>query len=229
MSLLRKQWWKVVAIVFTLYTIIAGFLTEVPSLPILHETIRNLYFHVCMWFAMMIVMTISLVYSIRYLRTYKHSFDIVAEESARVGIFFGILGLLTGMLWANYTWGDWWVNDMKLNGAAATLLVYLAYILLRNSIEDDQRKARISAVYNIFSFVLMMVFIMILPRMTDSLHPGSGGNPAFNAYDLDNRMRLVFYPAIIGWTLLGIWIIQLRVKLNRINQVIDNDYDESFN
>jgi heme exporter protein C len=79
--------------------------------------------------------------------------------------------------------------------------------------KDEEKRARISAVYNIFAFALMIPLLFVLPRMVDSLHPGAGGNPGFNAYDLDNGMRLVFYPAIIGWFLLGLWITQLKVRI----------------
>jgi heme exporter protein C len=105
-----------------------------------------------------------------------------------------------------------------LNSVAIGLLIYLAYSLVRSSMPDEMQKARISSVYNIFAFVIFMVLIWILPRMTDSLHPGNGGNPAFSKMDLDNRMRLVFYPAIIGWTLLGYWIAQLRIRIKNIEQ-----------
>ena len=199
-----------------LYSVIAGFLIDVPRLPILHETIRNLFFHVTMWFSMMFLLMISLINGIRYLGKSNIHFDIVAEESARVGIVFGILGLITGSIWAKNTWGAWWVNDAKLNGAAATMLVYFAYLLLRGSMDDEHKRARISAVYSIFAFMLMLVFIMILPRLTDSLHPGNGGNPGFSTYDLDNRMRLVFYPAVIGWILLSAWILNIRVRIRKI-------------
>jgi heme exporter protein C len=220
---LRLQWWKYLSIILIFYTIIAGFLTEVPRLPILHETIRNLYFHVTMWFAMLIMMMASLVYGIRYLRTGDIDDDTKAGRSVQTGIFLGVLGILTGSIWAKFTWGAWWVNDAKLNGAAAALLVYLAYIILRNSMEDTHKRARISAVYSIFAFTLMIVFIMILPRMTDSLHPGNGGNPGFGAYDLDSRMRTVFYPAIIGWTLLAAWITEIRVRIRRIEIERENN------
>lgn len=213
---MRLQWWKILAIVLLVYTIVAGFLTDVPRLAILHESIRNLYFHVTMWFTMIIVMLVSLVYGIIYLRSQKAEYDIVAEETAKTGVVFGILGLVTGSIWAKFTWGAWWVNDAKLNGAAATLLVYFAYLLLRSSIEDQEKRARISAVYSIFAYSMMIVFIMILPRLTDSLHPGNGGNPGFNTYDLDNTMRMVFYPAIIGWTLLALWIAEVRVRIHRL-------------
>ena len=211
-----KTWLKVVCAVFLLYSVLAGLLIPVPRLAILHETIRNLFYHVPMWFAMIGVLTGSLYYSIQYLSKGNLIDDYKAEETARVGVVFGILGLITGSIWAKFTWGAWWTNDVKLNGAAATMLVYFAYFLLRNSMDDEEKRARIAAVYSIFAFALMAVFIFILPRMTDSLHPGNGGNPAFSNYDLDSRMRLVFYPAVIGWILLGIWITDIRVRIRRI-------------
>jgi heme exporter protein C len=214
---MKLQWWKILAIVLLVYTVVAGFLTDVPRLAILHESIRNLYFHVTMWFTMIIVMLVSLIYGIKYLGSQKAEDDIVAEETAKTGVVFGILGIITGSVWAKFTWGAWWVNDAKLNGAAATLLVYFAYLLLRNSIEDREKRARISAVYGILAYSMMIVFILILPRLTVSLHPGNGGNPGFSSYDLDNTMRLVFYPAIIGWTLLALWIAEVRVRIHRLH------------
>lgn len=215
---MKKHWWKVLAVVLILYAIIGGLLMDVPRLPILHETIRNLYFHVTMWFAMMILMSVSMVYSIMHLSGFKIDNDTIASESARAGLLMGFLGLFTGMVWARFTWGAWWVADPKLNGAAITILIYLSYFILRNSMDEEQKRARVSAVYNIFAYALLVVFLMILPRMTDSLHPGNGGNPAFSSYDLDNNMRMVFYPAVIGWTLLGLWIQSLRVRLRRIEK-----------
>ena len=188
----------------------------VPELPILNESIRNLYFHVTMWFAMIIHMVVTIVYSIRYLAGGKIQYDLKAEQYAITGMVFGIAGLITGMIWARFTWGAFWVNDTKLNGAAAAMLMYAAYFILRQSTEDDTKRAKLSAVYLVFAFPLMMAFIYILPRMTDSLHPGNGGNPAFGQYDLDNQMRLVFYPAIIGWTLLGVWITSIRIRIKKL-------------
>ncbi|MFM9008741.1 MAG: ABC transporter permease, partial [Bacteroidota bacterium] len=67
------------------------------------------------------------------------------------------------------------------------------------------------------------VFIMVIPKLSDSLHPGKGGNPGFNKYDLDSNMRMVFYPAVIAWTLLGAWFTELRVRIRRIEQKTDLD------
>jgi heme exporter protein C len=210
--MLQKYWWKIVTVFLLLYTVIGGLLFEAPRLNILNETIRNLHFHVPMWFGMMILLMISVVNAIKYLRTGNHEADLLSVESANTGILFGILGLVTGAIWAKFTWGSFWSGDPKQNASAIALLIYLAYLLLRNSFSDTQQRGRVSAVYNIFAFATYIPLIYILPRLTDSLHPGNGGNPGFNAYDLDSRLRLVFYPAVIGWAMLGYWITTLRVR-----------------
>ena len=63
----------------------------------------------------------------------------------------------------------------------------------------------------------MIVFIGVMPRLTDSLHPGNGGNPGFGTYELDNTIRLIFYPAVAGWTLLAVWIASLRIRLKKLS------------
>jgi heme exporter protein C len=209
---LKSNWWKLLAIILIFFTVVVGFLIRVPRIAIVEESVRNQFFHVSMWFSMMILLTTSLIYSIRYLAKSNMYFDLIAEEFGYMGVVLGLLGLTTGSIWARFTWGAWWVSDPKLNGAAICMLIYLAYVILRNSIIDEIQRARISAVYNIFAWSTLLPLLYILPRLTDSLHPGSGGNPGFNIYDLDNNLRLVFYPSIFGWTLLAVWIIQLRVR-----------------
>lgn len=213
-----KAWLKITGVVLLLYVHIAGLLFEVPRLSILNETVRALYFHVPMWFGMVLLYLISVYYAIKYLMNPLSDFDLKSVEFANVGTIFGVLGMLTGMLWANYTWGSPWHGDPKQVGAGITLLVYLAYFVLRGSLENQEQKARLSAVYNVFAFAAMIPLIFIIPRLTSSVHPGSGGNPGFNVYDLDSRMRLVFYPAVIGWFLIGCWITTLRIRVRILNE-----------
>lgn len=217
--ILKKHWWKGVTILLLGYTLIGGLLMDVPRLVILNETIRVLHFHVPMWFGMVLLLLVSVVYSIKYLGSGRAQDDAVAVEFAYAGILFGVLGILTGMVWAKFTWGDYWSGDPKQNAAAIGLLIYFAYIVLRNSLEDEQQKARISAVYNIFAFAALIPLLFILPRLTDSLHPGNGGNPGFNAYDLDSKLRMVFYPAVLAWTLLGVWFATLRVRMRKLQLI----------
>jgi heme exporter protein C len=191
---------------------------DVPRKVVLNESIRNLYFHVPMWFGMILILGASAYHSIRYLIKPDMLHDTKADSTAKVGVLFSLLGMATGMVWAQYTWGAWWSGDPKQNTSAIAILIYLAYLVLRGSFNEEQQRARISAVYNIFAFACLVPLLFILPRLTDSLHPGNGGNPGFGAYDLDNRMRMVFYPAVIGWTLLGFWIASLRTRILTLEQ-----------
>ena len=223
---MKKSWWKISSVVLLVYTIGGGLLLDVPRLAIVNETIRALYFHVPMWFAMVVLFLFSTIYSIRYLRNPTFENDTYAVEFANTGLIFGMMGIFTGMIWANYTWGSPWHGDPKQNGAAIALLVYLAYFVLRGSVENEEQRARLSAVYNIFAFSAMVPLIFIIPRMQDSMHPGSGGNPGFNMYDLDSKMRVVFYPACAGWILLSGWIATLRIRLRLAEEKINESEDE---
>ena len=213
---MRENWWKILGALLVVYTTIAGFLLGVPTLDILNETIRNLYFHVPMWFTMIILFSISVFYSVKSLRSKSEIDDIKAVESINVGIIFGILGIITGAFWAKYTWGEYWSSDPKQNFAAIALLLYFAYLVLRNSIDEDQKRSKISSIYNIFAFPMMVVLLFVLPRLQSSLHPGNGGNPGFNSYDLDSRMRWVFYPACLGWIMIGYWIYNIRIRIRSL-------------
>jgi heme exporter protein C len=224
METLKKHGLKIACMILLVYTVWQGFLGQVPRQAILNETVRNLYFHVTMWFSMIFLLGTSVVHSIRYLRNGNLENDLISNAYVETGLVFATLGLITGSIWAKFTWGDWWTNDPKLNSVAIGMLIYLAYGLVRSSMPDEQQRARISNVYNIFAFIIFMILIWILPRMTDSLHPGNGGNPGFSKYDLDSNMRLVFYPAIIAWALLGFWIANLRIRLKKIAQLtIENE------
>lgn len=188
-----------------------------PFRNILSESIRNTYFHVPLWFSMIFMFLASIIHSVRYLRRGNIVADHLAAAFTTGGVLYGILGVITGAIWAKNTWGAYWSWDVKQNMTAIALLIYFAYFILRGLFEDQEQRARISAVYNVFAFSLLIPLIYIIPRMTDSLHPGAGGNPAFGSEDLDNTMRMVFYPAIIGWTLLGFWISQLVYRINKLN------------
>lgn len=216
---MRKLWWKILCVVLLFYTVVQGIIGTIPRQPVLNETLRNVYFHVPLWFGMMTLMVASVWFGIKYLRGGNIQDDEYSSEFANTAILYGALGFLTGAIWGNYTWGDPIPKDPKIIAVEVGLLIYSAYFVLRSSFDDEQKRGRLSAVYNIFAFAAFMPLVWILPRMTDSLHPGNGGNPAFGKYDMDNRVRMVFYPAIIGWTLLGVWLTSLRIRLRAIKRL----------
>lgn len=86
----------------------------------------------------------SCIYSIRYLNSPEPIFDIKAEASARVGMMFGLCGLLTGSLWARFTWGTWWTfAEPKMNLAALAMMIYVAYLVLRSAFDDEDKRQKL--------------------------------------------------------------------------------------
>jgi heme exporter protein C len=102
-------------------------------------------------------------------------------------------------------------------------LIYSAYFVLRASLEDETQRGRLSAVYNIFAYVVFIPLIFILPRMTDSLHPGSGDNPTFRLFDTAHTMKLVIYTAIAGFIALGWWLLTIFLRLRILKKIQDED------
>ncbi len=197
-----------------------------PYRNILKESIRNLFYHVPMWFAMIILGAIAAVYSIMYLRSNQLLTDLKVEALILVAFILGVLGLITGSIWAKNTWGTFWTNDVKLNMSAVVVMMYGTFLILRRVIPDKDRMRRISSAYNIFCFVSMIPLLFVVPRIQDSLHPGNGGNPGFGGEDLDGTMRLVFYPAVIAWTLMFLWVSNLWYRTAKINLFLNGNSNE---
>lgn len=196
--------------------LLGAFLLRIPRIHILEHTARNLYFHVPMWFTLMTAALVSAYHSLRYLQSGDPIRDVRAREAARVGLVFGLLGLITGIVWARFTWylgtSLWWNFDPKQSFVLIQLLIYGAYFVLRSAVEDPEKRGRVAAVYNLFACVTTPFLLYTLPRQMESLHPGAEGNPAFS--DITHPiMRLVFYPAVIGF--IGLfWVLYTqRVRL----------------
>ncbi|MCW5906882.1 MAG: cytochrome c biogenesis protein CcsA [Chitinophagales bacterium] len=199
-----------------------------PYREILYETIRNTFFHVPMWFVMTMLVFTSFVASTLYLTKPFEKWDVLAHKAVVAALLFGTCGYLTGLVWAKYTWyiGVSWgdvirkllLEDIKMAAALVAIFFYVAYMIIREMIENDERRRNIAAVYNIFAFVVFILCVFVLPRLTDSMHPGNGGNPAFSKYDLDSTLRLFFYPAVIAWILFGFWILSILIRLSFIEQ-----------
>jgi len=217
----KSYLWKGLSGVLLIYAIVVGFFITIPD-TMIEQSLRNVFYHVGMWFGMFAMLTTSFVYSLRYLRGFNAKEDIAAVEAVNIGLVYGILGIITGMIWAKNTWGDYWVRDPKLDGAAVGIFIYLAYTILRGSIDDVQKRAKVSAVYNVLAFILWIVFVLVLPRTANSsIHPGQDGPPIM-ALDLSATTRLVFYPAMIGWILLAAWFLNIRIRIRKIKLALEN-------
>ena len=206
-----------VVIIWMTAILFAAFLFEIPRINILEHTARNLYFHVPMWFTMMGAVGLSAWHSLSVLRHGEMISDIRAAQAARVGAWFGALGLATGIIWARFTWyvgtDVWWNFDPRQTMAALQLLIYGAYFVLRSALGEPEKRARLSAAYNLLAFTTVPFLLYILPRQMASLHPGADGNPAFSEITAP-IMRYIFYPSVIGF--IGLfWVLYTqRVRLS---------------
>jgi heme exporter protein C len=202
--------------------IIGGFLIHIPKIPILEQTARNIFFHVPMWMTMFSLFAISFWYSIKYLNNPEMEFDIKASSAAAVGMTFGVCGLLTGSLWARFTWGSWWTfAEPKMNLAALAMMIYVAYFVLRSAFDDPQKRAKLSAVYNIFAVTTIPFLLYIVPRQLSSLHPGAEGNPAFSEITAV-ELRYILYPAFIGFIVFGYWIYTVVSRYKKVQFQVEN-------
>lgn len=218
---MKLKFWKIAIAVWLTAVIIAGFLIPLPEIPLLEESARNLFFHVPMWFTMFVCFGGGLVYSIKYLNNESFDNDRKAETFTTVGLVFGICGLLTGSLWARFTWGTWWTfAEPKMNLAAMAMLIYVAYFVLRKSFFNREKRAKISAVFNIFAATTVPFLFYIIPRQMPSLHPGAQGNPAFSEITAP-ELRLVFYPAVIGFIGLAMWLANIGIRYKRAKDQIE--------
>jgi heme exporter protein C len=211
-----KHWWKILSLALLIFSVIFGLTTRIPYDRMLEHSIRNVFYHAPMWFGMLVMYSISFFYAIKFLSKQKQSHDAASSSFAKMGALFNILGILTGMVWARIAWGSYWNSDPKLIGAAICLLMYLAYFVLRQSVKDEEKRSRIAAVYNVFAYFLMFPSIYIVPGMLASSHPGGAGDSAFMVFKMDPALRLIFYPACIGWILLGIWIARIRSRVENL-------------
>lgn len=196
-----------------------------PYRNILHETIRNTFFHVALWMAMVVLLMAGLFHAFLYLKNKDMRHDRISSAFNTTAIVYGLLGLATGSMWAKFTWGTWWTTDVKLNMAAIAMLIYLAYFILRSSMTDFDKRARFSAAYSIFGFVALIPLIFVIPRMYDSLHPGNGGNPALGGEDLDNTLRMFFYPSVIALILLGSWLSTIFYRIKRLEEYVHTKHE----
>lgn len=102
--------------------------------------------------------------------------DAKSFAAIQLGFIFTILATVTGSIWAKFTWGAFWHWDPRETSIFVLLLIYGSLFALRSAIENEDKRARLSAVYSIISFLTVPFFIFIMPRIMTGLHPGSAND-----------------------------------------------------
>lgn len=205
---------------FSILTIITlviflAFYVNIPKIGILGEKARIIFLHVPTAWLSVLAFLLSMIYSIQYLRKKDFIYDIKAVSAAEIGFLFSILATVTGSIWAKFSWGSFWNWDPRETSIFILLIIYGAYFSLRSAIEVPEQKAKLSAVYSIIAFVTVPFFVFIMPRIIESLHP----DPIINAegkINMDGTMRIVFFSSLFGFTLLFFWILNIKIRLEKL-------------
>ncbi len=212
--LFNKQWWKYLLGLWMSAVIIAAFLYAPPAKG-LGETARILFFHVpTAWLATLAFM-ISAVASILVLKTKEKKYDVWAYSAAQIGLIFSILATITGSIWAKKIWQSYWNWDPRETSIFILLLIYAAYFALRSAVDVEEQKIKLAAVYSVIAFITVPFFIFIIPRIYESLHPDPLINPQ-GEIKMDSRMLQVFLSSLLGFTILFLWMLRLKVDTEKL-------------
>jgi heme exporter protein C len=176
---------------------------------------RVFYFHVATAWTALLGFVAAGVAGIIYLVTKDHKWDIVEVAAVEISLVFFFITIVLGSIWARPIWNTWWTWDPRLTTAAITELIYVAYFMLREGIEDPDRRARFGAVYTILgSFSAPITFFAI--RLFRTIHPvviGSGDPSAQGTFDMTSGMRIAFFFALFTFSVIFVDLFWNRIRL----------------
>ncbi len=194
----------------------------------LAERGRIIFFHVPMSWIATVAYFLAMIFGIRYLRSRNLDDDRMAMALASVATLYSVLATVTGAVWAKFNWGTYWNWDPKQTAIFLVLLIYAAYFLLRSSIEDSERRARLSAVYSIVAFVSVPTLFFVLPRIMPGLHPGSSDDVnagpllTLRSDALNEVKQWVFGLSLFAFTLVFFWLSNLRMRIAKLSDSVSS-------
>ena len=182
------------------------------------ETQRIFYFHLPLAITSYLAFFIVFLSGIFYLQKKNIKWDIIASSSAEVGVLFCTLAIITGTIWAKAEWGAFWDwGDMKLNTTLVLWLIFIAYLSIRDSIDEKEKRARLSAVYGIIGFVgvplsyfSFYIWEYIHPKVVS---PGGGG--------LKYEMRTALMISMFAFFIFYFYLLLKRISLYKISERIE--------
>ncbi len=195
--------------------IIASYVTPAPQ-PQIGESSRIFYYHIPQAWICVLAFAMSMIYSIRYLRSRRIEFDDRAVETARLGFVFCLLATVTGSIFARIAWGSFWNWDPRETSVFVLLLIYGAYFALRGAVQEPDRRAALSGVYSIFAFVTVPFLIFVLPRIVPSLHPENSVVDSNMKFTMGPVVRMIFFSSLALYTVLYFWMLNLSGRVGRL-------------
>jgi len=178
----------------------------VPPAEGLGNLVRIAFLHIPAAWVSVIAFFMSAWWAAAYLRRGNIRDDARSFSSARLGFVFTLLATVSGAVFSKLTWGAYWNWDPRQTTILVLLLIYGAYLTLRAAMEEYNRRARVSAVYSLFSFLTVPFLVFIVPRLFFSLHPAPVLNGS-GSVDMDPVMLVTLFAAAADATLIYIWLL----------------------
>ncbi|MFY9825362.1 MAG: cytochrome c biogenesis protein CcsA [Thermoanaerobaculia bacterium] len=178
---------------------------------------RIVFFHVPMAWTSFLAFIAAAVWSLMYLVRRNPRHDRSAAVAIEIGLLFGVLATVTGAVWAKIEWGAWWNWDPRQTSILASLLFYAAYLALRQSVEEPEKRARLAAAYALLGLVITPFLFWVVPRITFSLHPDPVVNRSLKV-EMDARIQHVLYASGLGFATLFFWIHNLQCRLEALGE-----------
>jgi heme exporter protein C len=193
-----------------------------PMEAVMGQVQRVFYFHVANAWVGMLGFLAAAIAGVAYLRTSDHNWDNVSLAAVEISFVFFFIAIVSGSIWARGSWGTWWTWDPRLTTAAIVELVYAAYFMLRQGVEDPERRARYGAIYAALSFVSVPItFISI--RILRTIHPvlfgGAGGEGTF---DMTSRMLVTFMFSLLTFSFIFADLLWHRIRLGKLAEKAEN-------
>ena len=200
----------ILALTLLLAALVAAFVVA-PTEREMGDVQRIFYFHVASAWTAFLAFFVVFLASIAYLRTKTPRWDIVAASAAEIGIVFTTLTLISGSVWARSAWGTWWTWEPRLTTTLMLWLIYVSYLILREMVEEPDRRAAFAAVFGIIGFVDVPIVFMSI-RWWRTLHPQVVGSEGF---DMEATMLPALFLSMIAFTVVFLHILILRAGLER--------------
>jgi heme exporter protein C len=216
---------KLLNILSVLLLLAASFLVFMyaPREAVMGNVQKVFYFHVATAWVGMLGFIAGGVAGISYLRTRNIKWDIVEVAAVEISLVFFLAAIILGSIWARPTWGTWWTWEPRLTTAAIVELVFTAYFMLRQGIEDHDRRARFGAVYTLVGALSVPLTFMSI-RLFRSIHPvviGTGSAAAQGGFDMTSPMKITFLFSLFVFTIIFITLFWNRILLGRLAQKVE--------
>ena len=216
---------RLLDIVSLLLLAVATYLALVyaPTEKVMGEVQRVFYFHVATAWVGLLGFVAAGVTGVAYLKTQNLKWDLVEQAAVEISLVFFFLAIVLGSIWARPIWNTWWTWDPRLTSASIVELIYLAYLMLRQGIDDPDRRARFGAVYTLVGAISVPITFLSI-RMFRTIHPvviGSKSAEASGGFSMTGDMKLAFFFALFSFTIIFIDLFWNRIRLGQLQQKVE--------